>query len=89
VHVTTHDRLGTSRDITLIRQLAIVPTPSNLPAQAGFGVWIERENGSADAVIKKIAEGSAAAVGGELHEGDILTHIEGKSVLGMPCRYLQ
>ena len=87
IQITLRDSAGTSRTLTLIRQAPIVPTPSNLPTEAGFGVRIERENGTKEAVVKRIAEGSAADIGGELQEGDSVTHIDGKSVVGMPCRY--
>jgi len=87
IQLTLRDSAGTSRTLTLIRQAPIVATPSNLPTEAGFGVRIERENGAKEAVVKCIAEGSAADIGGELQEGDIVTHIDGKSVVGMPCRY--
>ena len=84
--VAMRDSAGTIRTITLIRQLSIVPNPSNVPSEAGFGIRIERDAGSQDAVVKRIAKGSSAAVGGELQEGDVLTHIDGQSVVGMPCR---
>ena len=86
IQLTLRDSSGTSRTITLIRQASVIASPSILPTEAGFGIRIERENGSKDAIVKRIAEGSAAVIGGELHEGDIVTHIDGKSVTGMPCR---
>jgi C-terminal processing protease CtpA/Prc len=87
VSVVALDSAGASRRLALIRQQPVVPTPSKLPDQAGIGVRIERESGSKDAVVKRIAAGSAAALAGTISEGDILTHIGGHSVLGMPCRY--
>ena len=86
--IVTRDSTGMSQTLTLVRQLAIVPTPSNLPTEAGFGVRIEREQGSKDARIVCIAEGSAAAVGGDLQEGDVVSQIDGKSVVGMACRFV-
>ena len=86
VQIETRDTSGRLRTVTLIRQLAIIPTPSNLPEEAGIGVCIARENGSKDAVVKRMVEGSAAAVGGELQQDDVLTHVDSKTVVGMSCR---